>query len=417
MTTRTYYIRLRGRVSGPFGLDELQQQAYQGILSPGNDVSQDGGSTWGRARMIPGLFGNPVATGGQSTHGQTSHSDIQKNSGQNRREEVTSHPPEPPRPPELPEPPEPPELPEPPCHRNEDERLSSLIPASLCGQLGSYIAVEGICTAGILLFCAFIPHMKMHGNLVWWWNLSAFSDSGLLAVVSVYAILAAIVLSVLVFLPRSQSVGWGFVITAGLSLLLLISMASLGTHSSAALGLGIMAVVTMGMLITGSIILDKLPDCKPLATAHIISAILSLVTSLATMLAALVSLMEFRGDNRLPAWALGAIIVLALGMLPTITCSIVALGSFRFARSGTRNIICVSLGLAGLTLLAGAGIIAGVGLAVSPAGELMGGRFVLVQILRLIVSSYFLAGLFAIGLSYILICRFVNSGQGKNSLL
>lgn len=56
-----YYVRLRGRVTGPFDLATLQRQSRQGFLSRLHQISTDQ-TTWRPAAALEGLFGNPTTT-------------------------------------------------------------------------------------------------------------------------------------------------------------------------------------------------------------------------------------------------------------------------------------------------------------------------------------------------------------------
>jgi hypothetical protein len=51
-----YWVRLRGRVSGPFDLPALQRQLKQGQISRMHQVSSDQ-VTWKQASEIEGLYG------------------------------------------------------------------------------------------------------------------------------------------------------------------------------------------------------------------------------------------------------------------------------------------------------------------------------------------------------------------------
>jgi len=55
-----YYIRLRGRVSGPFELASLQAMARRGTLSRIHELSSDGVS-WSSAGTMAELFAQPTA--------------------------------------------------------------------------------------------------------------------------------------------------------------------------------------------------------------------------------------------------------------------------------------------------------------------------------------------------------------------
>ena len=55
-----YYVRLRGRMTGPFDLPTLQRHARQGAVSRLHEVSTDR-QTWRNATTIEGLFGGATA--------------------------------------------------------------------------------------------------------------------------------------------------------------------------------------------------------------------------------------------------------------------------------------------------------------------------------------------------------------------
>jgi hypothetical protein len=51
----SYFVRFRGRVSGPFSLERLRSMAYAGQLSPIHEISADR-ATWTPASDVPGLL-------------------------------------------------------------------------------------------------------------------------------------------------------------------------------------------------------------------------------------------------------------------------------------------------------------------------------------------------------------------------
>ena len=53
--SKTYYVKARGRVAGPFSVERLQAMAQQGQLSRIHDVSADG-KKWNKASEFPKLF-------------------------------------------------------------------------------------------------------------------------------------------------------------------------------------------------------------------------------------------------------------------------------------------------------------------------------------------------------------------------
>lgn|SRR5487761_1348345 len=59
MSDGQYYIRVRGRVQGPFNTDQLHSMAKRGQFSRLHEVSSDG-NTWARASESPDLF--PICT-------------------------------------------------------------------------------------------------------------------------------------------------------------------------------------------------------------------------------------------------------------------------------------------------------------------------------------------------------------------
>jgi hypothetical protein len=54
-----YWVRLRGRVTGPYDLPTLQRQVKQGTLSRLHQVSTDQ-VTWKSAAELEGLYGPTV---------------------------------------------------------------------------------------------------------------------------------------------------------------------------------------------------------------------------------------------------------------------------------------------------------------------------------------------------------------------
>ena len=59
VTGARYWVRLRGRVTGPFDLPALQRQLKQGQISRFHQVSADQ-TTWKPATDVEGLYGPTV---------------------------------------------------------------------------------------------------------------------------------------------------------------------------------------------------------------------------------------------------------------------------------------------------------------------------------------------------------------------
>lgn len=60
----TYYVRIRGRVSGPYGLDQLKDMRNRGRLMAIHEISMDKAS-WRPARELDEVFGRPSSSSGQ----------------------------------------------------------------------------------------------------------------------------------------------------------------------------------------------------------------------------------------------------------------------------------------------------------------------------------------------------------------
>ena len=108
----------------------------------------------------------------------------------------------------------------------------------------------------------------------------------------------------------------------------------------------------------------------------------------------IVGLVMACGNSPMPPWAIFAMVFSVLGWLPMLACGILALLG---AAAGGKFKALVTLSVAAPMLLAGAAGIAGYGLA-GGGGE-GATRFHLVQVLRLLVTTYTLTAVLAIGLT------------------
>jgi hypothetical protein len=65
MSETTWYIRARGRITGPFSVKQLEALRKRGQLARFHELSEDRQS-WSSAALLPGLFPEPPMPGGQA---------------------------------------------------------------------------------------------------------------------------------------------------------------------------------------------------------------------------------------------------------------------------------------------------------------------------------------------------------------
>jgi len=271
-------------------------------------------------------------------------------------------------------------------------------------QLNRLIIAESLCVAIVILFCAYVPHTRIQGRLAWWWNMLSQSGAVWLVVFSIYSVLAAIGLPIAAFLMRGQARGWVLASVGGLGLCLMVAVMAGGPRPCAELAIAIIPSALLALLVGVSISRSVAPTPETGRVLHGLIGGLSCGASLLAMLAAVIFPLVLRREQGLPGWAIMTMIALTLGWMAGLAGGLVSLGAARGSLSRTANKACIIILLASIGLLAVAAVIAGFGLTELFSAE-EGAKFLLVQMLRLVVATYSLNALLAIGVSDIVASR------------
>lgn len=207
MANVTYFVRMRGRVTGPFELAELQTMAFRGSLSRVHEVSSDR-VTWLAAGKLAEVF---------ATHEARSHSAAETGrevdaSGAEEAEDGTVIEADARSPFSLLSPPHS----FIPCAA-VDKAPSQETFATRVTTVRVLPIVSGIAAGIVLLVCANLPHTRRE-HLVFWWN----ANSTVMALTSLYLIFAALAAAGLGATLRDRNRGAAFLAMALLGLLLLL---------------------------------------------------------------------------------------------------------------------------------------------------------------------------------------------------
>ena len=279
-------------------------------------------------------------------------------------------------------------------------------------QLNRLGVVDGFCVAGVLLFCVSIPHTRVDGRLVWWWQLLGQRGAGPLAVFSIYALLASLCLPFVAVLLRGWVRAWVFVLSAAIGLGLLIVVTAAGPMPSAALAVGIVPVALMAMLVGLSLIRPAAPRAQ---AGRVLQAVLGggcCAVGLAAFIIALASLLAVRQSDALPGWAMFATIVASLGWVAGLCSGAMGLAAIRTSWTQLANRIGITAAVVASALLAIAAAV--VGYSLTELLPVEGAKFYLVQMLRLVVAAYTLSTLLTIGLSEMLVSSWSVQGQNES---
>ncbi len=381
MTADRYYLRYRGRVTGPYDLARIGVMAERGSLSRLHEVSVDGRS-WTSAGSMPGLFSGrakrPAASG-----------DAKADSGglgpALREIEPVS-----------------PEETSPPCKALAGE-----------GEAGAGAgADEGACTrrlirrlafgtglaaAPVLLLCAFLPHGRVGGELVWWWDPQPGPGTVPLGLACVYGILAAVGLAVAPFRLEGTPRGRVYVAVGAAGVVVLLAASA----CFAGLGRAVLAGLAVPVLCAGLGAVTWLRSSEgandPAGRRQAAFATVVLSCTPAAGLAVAYGLATCGGSAS--AWKVVAAVLAAIGHVAALVCGVLAVSGARptlfGSRRGTAMTIATALGvtapgIAGLALAFA--IASSLGLATS------GARFAVLQVLRLEVATYVLAAVLAAGI-------------------
>ena len=390
-----YFIRMRGRVTGPFGLEELRSMLRLGTLSRVHDVSIDR-SNWlpvgSVAELLPAQTVTEAVPLELASEPETSQGvmDLAGGGGGGAVPPAGGPPPRALPPTAVASPPwvDPAMAPLGGEDVNEPE-------VDAAKQFNRLSLADGICVGVVLLICTNIPFTRSGGSLVWWWDLWGQDGGGMFLVFSIYAMIAGVTLIFIASLTKGLSRGWSYLIAAGLGFFLLTIAMIAGPN-----GCGYMAspfllpaplVAMMGVLLFRR-------DAAGAGYARSIQVIAASLLCLAGLGAGVLIVIGLSGsgaDGSVPIWAIAAIILSVISSVAALACAICGLVSSSPAYSTRMTVTIVILGISSLSLFLVSGVVFGFGVA-SVGFE--GARFVLVFVLRFLVTTYSLAVLLAVGL-------------------
>jgi len=414
MAEKAYFVRMRGHMEGPYGLAELRRRIRLGMVTRVHEISSDG-RTWKPARQFPELFERqrPPASSGVRVSEPVQEKDASDAQQAERQAPLPS--PEAVDSPPTAEPTASPVSPavaaEPVAaeHIEPATRPAAVSPpplrqdagASASDELRKLCLVQGICAGAILVFCANVPHSKAGGNLVWWWGLGGLEGAILLAS-SLYATAVGLGLIPVAALLRGASRGWAYSVSAGLAIVLLVATASWGPSPCLALGFASLVPALIAGLICAFLLRSAYPDMPGGRALQAVAAGSVCVATLGVAVLAELALGKVLQDQARPVWAILAMILSMLGWLASIALGVLGLWGLRSASSIVGRRLAILLGLVALGMLAVAAIIVGCGVVGMESGRAEGAKFVLVQVVRQVVTVYAMSALLAVGLSEIM---------------
>ncbi len=407
MSDKVYYLRIRGRVTGPFGADELQRMANMGTLSRAHEVSADG-QTWQSANRLEQLFhaarraSAAMAEQTEAGAAPPELSVVQDDAAPVLSPVVQGYSPAGsaswPAAQGIPS----------SAGRPGDSSPGPAVPGrGLSAKVGRLSLTQGICTAGVVLFCLLVPHARGANGLQWWWNLSSQIS---LLLFCIYGMLMGAALTFVPVLIRGQWRGWVYLAASAVAALLLTAAIGLSPGGSVALAIAVPMPLTVAAMIGVSLLRLAAPAAGGMRAWQIAAGAAACAVSLPAGGATVWALAAAGLNSSDRGWIILAVVVAGLGWLVVLAGGVMGLivGLSRLARPGASK-AAVVLSIVGLAVLALVAIIAGF---IGATGSGFGDRFVLVQVLRLVVVAYTLGALAAAGLSEVLASR-VESAMGQ----
>ena len=430
MWSETCFLRMRGRVTGPHNWADLQQLVRRGKLSRIHEISFDK-VNWAPASGFEELF-SVESQQPEVVHGDVEVAGVTGTIAEGD-ETIGVEPISPPRKLAATEQAE--SLEEgsgshPKGAANISKTDSSPteridVPPHAEGVLRRANNLSLACglSAGVLmLLCLNVPHAKIDGRLIWWWNLLSRSDGALLALSCFYVLLASLGLMVVTPLLRGQPRGWVYVGTSALGFVLLIAMAMSAGGPDASVILP-MTVPVFGACLTSVSFYRSLEPQDPSRRA--IQATASGILALAALVAVLTSTYYCSKlgslDGAVPTAVIVALILSLIGHLCGLAAGVLGMIGSKPDFSKTMNIATIVLSIVATSLPGISCLLLGYGLSsMLPEASIIG-PFLFAQIVRLLVVGYALILVAAIGLWEILIAHsfrvHVDPGKGDPSSL
>lgn len=424
LANQHYYVRLRGRITGPYDPVEIEKRLRRGQLSRVHEISTDG-INWEQIRDPETLLGSLAAPSHlpaepeanapppDATHfdtaycysnaegivkGPVSLADLQELT---RSGELS---------------------PNDPVRKVEDERwilagthpeLISVFAAlpdagaaagegeSMWSRHGGFALVTGFSAAAVFLVATYMPHGRDKEDLIWWWSGLRAPGALALAVCSVYLTGVSLALLFVSVLYDGRQRGWWFVVSGACGLLLLLTAA--WTGGGIAVAICLVAGTACAALVTVTAF-DFFPSTPTLGEAGRVAVGIGAIVAACSGI--LVVAWEFVARSRLAEpMTPGVVIGLSLGGVGLALCfsaGLTGLMSTRPTESLKRTKSTLILGSSALAILAMAGLCIGFhAYQSSPAGS-TDAPFALLRTLRLLVVEHFLLLLVAAGLPAIL---------------
>jgi len=390
MPTAEYYLRSRGKISGPFDLANLQKLVRRGVLSRMHEVSSDR-QTWSQAADIVDLFpvrGSEVQSDEQSSTGPSAHPPIHPpgmylyvQAGvtvgpvplsvlQSLAQNGTLHP-------------------EDVCWQEGAEiatkasELPSLAPifsAAGFAPLGNTVstkaseAIRGrneailanaynVCQiAGIVIGCVLLLFLNLPirteqttGRTIWWWDFLRLPNAGITVVLLFFIMFAGLGCGVVGATSRGLVRAWVFIGIAILSFLLFLVPGLGEPYDNAALFFLLMLPYLAAALVGISWFRSKAPQIR---IGAIFQGIFGGVLLFAATVIAILCLAEdipselrgFFGANPLPGWVIFAMICSLIGLVTSLIAGILGLVGLKSTFSPGVNYATDICALVSLTL-------------------------------------------------------------------
>jgi hypothetical protein len=401
MPPESWFIRIRGRIAGPYTLVELQKMARRGSISRIHEISYDR-VNWVPASSIKELFQD------EAPEPQLPPQDAQVGGVGTAPSDTTLEPDG-----TIPlialepggaaAPPAGVEAIRPPLSEVAGAEFPVRV-GPILRHAGNLSLAGGLCAAGLLIFCLNVPHDRIEGRLVWWWSLLGRPGAAVMVVCCFFTVLLSASLLVATPLTRGQARGWVFIGLGGFGLML-FAVAGISVAPTAAPFLLAVIAPALGAALTSASLFRLLePEERLGATVQAIAGgLLAFAALAAGVMSVWGMLLLPRSDGSVPTWAIVAIMLSVVACLCGIVGGILGLAGARTAFSRSMNTAIIVLSLVVTAIPAIAAVITGYGVANLLAAASPSGRFVLVQVVRLTVASYSLIALAAIGLSELLI--------------
>jgi hypothetical protein len=426
--TKEYFIRMRGRITGPFELEVLRSMLRLGTLSRVHDISSDK-HNWLAVGSVAELFPsqetdhgaiplkedesdqpgadapgeelfylsqNGVTTGpfswpaltSMATRGSINPMDSVWSTKNSQARTASNWPSlmhaataSPPRAnTTMP--------PSPVAAVNEPG-------ADATKQFNKLSLADGICVGVVLFLCTNIPYTRSGGRLIWWWNLWGQFGGGMLLIFSVYALIAGVTLIFVASLTKGLARGWSYLVVAGLGFCLLTIAMITGPRGGGYMASPLLfpapLVAMMGVLLFRR----GAPEATYARAIQVVTASLLCLACVVAGIFIVIGLSDSSPGESVPAWAIVTMVLSVASLVVALACGVCGLVSSGPTCSKGMTVTIVILGISAMSLFLVSGVVFGFGVA-SIGFE--GARFVLVFALRFLVITYSLAVLLAIGL-------------------